>query len=107
MRYGHLVHLTAFISTSALGGPTGNMTIGNIPYSVITATNYVSPCAIGAFGGWTGPVGFTSVGAQMPSNANYISLHTSGSGQYQQASQASEWDAASTITVSCTYVPAT
>lgn len=106
-RFGHLVHLSVTLSTSALGGPTGNMVVGGIPYSVVDQPNYASPCAIGGVGGWTAPVGATWLTAQMVGNSDFIQLFTNGSGVPYLASVPSQWAAASTITVSCTYVPAT
>lgn len=104
-RQGNHVHAVYSVTTTDLGGATGSMTVGNLPWSAATLSNYVDACHLGSVSGWTAPANYDWLTSSIGTSEQAVILRrNSKSGQASDAADASEFAAASTVSGSCDYI---
>lgn len=105
-RAGALVHVQFTVSVSNLGGPSGNMSVGNFPWFAKTGlTGYSAGCVISSVSGWTAPANYDWLTGSITTDENQVILRkNSKSGQASAGALVGEFAAATTITGSCDYI---
>ncbi len=102
-RNGNEITVHFMVQVSALGGPTGNMSITGLPrYSSATA-NELGTCAFNYYSGWTADTGFTALVGLVANNGNTIQLYEIGSGKTAQSTPVSNYAAATQLQGVCHY----
>jgi hypothetical protein len=103
-RAGNFIEVHFNLTTSALGGPTGNLIITGLPKASSNASGEQGQCSIQQYSGWTADAGFTTLTGLVVGNSTSVQLWESGSGKtYSQATPVSDYAAATTISGDCRY----
>jgi hypothetical protein len=97
-KIGNIVHVSMQLVWSAHTG-TGNMQVGGLPFSAVTITGFVSPCAV-----WQSNLNHgagTQLMAYIVSNSTKITLRASDPGG--TATAAIALDTAASLAIQCSY----
>lgn len=91
------------ILTTGLGGPTGNMQVGSLPFTSVNTAGIIGNCFLSQYSGWTADAGYSSIGGTIQPNSTVVSIIESGSGQIAAATPVSNYAAATNLMGTCTY----
>lgn len=80
-KVGRQVTARFAITISAIGGMTGNLEIGGLPFTSTTVTNDIGTIALASFSGLTFSASYGQLAGDIPTNSNIARLIQTGSGQ--------------------------
>ena len=79
-KVGRLVSITCYLDMSNLGGMTGTIQIGGLPFTTMTGGSYYGGFAIAEFAGFTFSSGRTMLGLEPAHGQTTITIYNNGSG---------------------------
>jgi hypothetical protein len=79
-KIGRSVSVTCFMYITNLGGMTGNIQIGGLPFTSMTSGSYYGGFAVAEFEGFTFAAGRTQLGLEPTHGSTNIVIYNSGSG---------------------------
>lgn len=102
-KIGKWVHYRLYVSTSNLGGATGNFQI-SLPTAASASGNTHSVTPVGRFDGATFDAGYSTLSALIPPTGTNLTLYESGSGVNSQPIQCSKFAATTLLMIEGKYM---
>jgi hypothetical protein len=100
---GRLITVRFAVAVSALGSPTGNMTITGIPFAAASTASDLGMCFFSQMTGVTLDSGYTTLSAVIAPGASTIGVGENGSGQTYTTTGVGKFAAATTLLGYCSY----
>jgi hypothetical protein len=102
-KVGRIVTVTVLISWTAFSGGSGNVALGNLPFTVEGSVGAGSAGSVASFNGFTLSIGRTSVGVNAASNTTYGLVRCFGSAVTSQSVSVGDVAASGQVVYQITY----
>lgn len=102
-KVGRIVTVTVLISWTAFSGGSGNVALGNLPFTVEGSVGAGSAGSVASFNGFTLSIGRTSVGVNAASNTTYGLVRCFGSAVTSQSVSVGDVAASGQVLYQITY----